>query len=195
MCVLTQLCLILCDPMDCSPPGSSVHWILEWVAFPLPEDLPNPRIEPLSPVAPVLASGFFTVKPSRSHPAPHTHRHHCSKSHLNPSISIRELFNLHAISYLLIFFPVLSLIQYSLLTKFFIWIQLILPFSVLYPEYQLACLCSVSVFIELKFLVNPDLGEPKFHLNVMHRYHILELMSFIIDFLPTCSEVKCLLSY
>ena len=26
MCVLvTQFCLILCDPMDCSPPGSSVH--------------------------------------------------------------------------------------------------------------------------------------------------------------------------
>ena len=33
-----QLCLILCDPMDCSPPGSSVHKILqarvlEWVAI------------------------------------------------------------------------------------------------------------------------------------------------------------------
>ena len=37
--------------MDCSPPGSSVHGIsrgriLEWVAIPLPEDLPNPGIEP-----------------------------------------------------------------------------------------------------------------------------------------------------
>ena len=34
-----QLCLILCDPMDCNPPGSSVHGILqarilEWVAIP-----------------------------------------------------------------------------------------------------------------------------------------------------------------
>ena len=34
----TQLCLTLCDPMDCSPPGSSVHEIfqariLEWVAI------------------------------------------------------------------------------------------------------------------------------------------------------------------
>ena len=29
-CVLvTQLCLILCDPMDCSLPGSSVHGILQ----------------------------------------------------------------------------------------------------------------------------------------------------------------------
>ena len=34
-----QLCLTLCEPMDCSPPGSSVHGIfqariLEWVAIP-----------------------------------------------------------------------------------------------------------------------------------------------------------------
>ena len=34
-----QLCLTLCNPMDCSPPGSSVHGILcarvlEWVALP-----------------------------------------------------------------------------------------------------------------------------------------------------------------
>ena len=21
-----SVCLVLCDPMDCSPPGSSVHW-------------------------------------------------------------------------------------------------------------------------------------------------------------------------
>ena len=37
-CLLTQSCLILCDPMDCSPPGFSVHGILqarilEWVAI------------------------------------------------------------------------------------------------------------------------------------------------------------------
>ena len=34
---VAQSCLTLCDPMDCSPPGSSVHGILqarilEWVA-------------------------------------------------------------------------------------------------------------------------------------------------------------------
>ena len=39
-CVLvSQSCLTLCDPMDCSPPGSPVHRILqartlEWVAIP-----------------------------------------------------------------------------------------------------------------------------------------------------------------
>ena len=36
---VTQSCLTLCDPMDCSPPGSSVHGILqaeilEWVGMP-----------------------------------------------------------------------------------------------------------------------------------------------------------------
>ena len=37
-CVCAQLCPALCDPMDCSPPGSSVHEVLqarvlEWVAI------------------------------------------------------------------------------------------------------------------------------------------------------------------
>ena len=41
--------------MDCSPPGSSVHGIrqariLEWLAFHFPGSLPDPRIEPGSPV-------------------------------------------------------------------------------------------------------------------------------------------------
>ena len=27
--LVTQLCLTLCDPMDCNPPGSSVHGILQ----------------------------------------------------------------------------------------------------------------------------------------------------------------------
>ena len=39
--LVTQSCLTLCDPMDCSPPVSSVHGIfqvriLEWVAIPFP---------------------------------------------------------------------------------------------------------------------------------------------------------------
>ena len=29
MCSVAQLCLTLCGPMDCSPPGSSVHRILQ----------------------------------------------------------------------------------------------------------------------------------------------------------------------
>ena len=29
VCLVAQSCLILCEPMDCSPPGSSVHGILQ----------------------------------------------------------------------------------------------------------------------------------------------------------------------
>ena len=37
--LVTQSCSTLCDPMDCTWPGSSVHWILqagilEWVTIP-----------------------------------------------------------------------------------------------------------------------------------------------------------------
>ena len=61
---VTQSCLTLCDPMDCSPPGSSVQRILqarilEWVAMAPPGNLPNPRIEPASPTSPALAGGVF----------------------------------------------------------------------------------------------------------------------------------------
>ena len=43
-----------CNHRDSSPPGSSVHGIsqtriLEWVAIPPPEDLPDPGIKPKSP--------------------------------------------------------------------------------------------------------------------------------------------------
>ena len=47
-CVRAQLCLTLCDPRDCSLPGSSVHGtsqarMLEWVAFPPPWGSSKPR--------------------------------------------------------------------------------------------------------------------------------------------------------
>ena len=52
--IVAQSCPALCDSMDCSPPGSSVHGvlqarILEWVANLSPGDLPNSGIEPRSP--------------------------------------------------------------------------------------------------------------------------------------------------
>ena len=48
---VAQSCPALCDPMDCSPPGSSVHAILqartlEWLAMPSPRGSPDPGIEP-----------------------------------------------------------------------------------------------------------------------------------------------------
>ena len=45
---VTQSCLTLCNPMDCSPPGSSVHEIfqariLEWVAISFSRGSSQPR--------------------------------------------------------------------------------------------------------------------------------------------------------
>ena len=47
-------CLTLCDPMDCSPPDSSVHGIvqariLECVAIPFQRNLPDQEIKLGSP--------------------------------------------------------------------------------------------------------------------------------------------------
>ena len=46
--VHAQSCLTLCDPTDCSPPGSSVHGILQarilqWVAVPFSRASSQPR--------------------------------------------------------------------------------------------------------------------------------------------------------
>ena len=55
VCVLVaQSCPTLGNPMDCSPPGSSVHGILRqeyWNGLPFtsPGDLPDPGIKPVSP--------------------------------------------------------------------------------------------------------------------------------------------------
>ena len=54
LCLVAQLCLTLCDPRDCSPPGSSVHRDspgkntgMGCSDFP-PRNLPNTGIEPRS---------------------------------------------------------------------------------------------------------------------------------------------------
>ena len=65
-----QLCPTLCNPMDCSPPGSCVHGIfqarlLEQVSMFISGDLPNAGIEPASLGSPELAGGFFTTAPPR----------------------------------------------------------------------------------------------------------------------------------
>ena len=61
----------LCDSMDCSPRGSSVHRILharilEWVAMPSPRDLLDPGW-PTSLTSPALSSGFFASSASNKY--------------------------------------------------------------------------------------------------------------------------------
>ena len=64
-----ELCPTLCDPMDCSPPCSSVHGIpqvriLQWVAMPSSRGSSWPRDQITVSVSPVLAGRFLTIEPS-----------------------------------------------------------------------------------------------------------------------------------
>ena len=67
-----QSVLTLCDPMDHSPPGSSVHGILQERILdgpcPHPGDLPDPGIEPPSLTSPALAGGFFITSATQEAP-------------------------------------------------------------------------------------------------------------------------------
>ena len=71
-----QSYLTLRNPVDCSPPGSSVTGKLQvrilerkkkkkeyWsgLPFPSPGDLPDPGTEPMSLIFPALAGGIFTT--------------------------------------------------------------------------------------------------------------------------------------
>ena len=66
VCKSFQLCLTLRDPMDHSPPGSSVYGILqarilEWISTPSSRGSSDPGIELTSLMSPALAGRFFTL--------------------------------------------------------------------------------------------------------------------------------------
>ena len=66
VCGCAQSCPTLCQPMNYSLPGSSVHEILqarilEWVAISYSGDLPDPGIEPATLTPPVLAGRLFII--------------------------------------------------------------------------------------------------------------------------------------
>ena len=61
LCLIAQLCPTLCNPMDCSPPSSSVHGILqerilEWVAMPSSRGSSQPK-------SPTLQVDSFPAEP------------------------------------------------------------------------------------------------------------------------------------
>ena len=71
---LLQSCLTLCDPMDWSPPGSSVHGILqarilEWIAPPSSRGPSWFRDRTRSLRSPALAGRFFTTSATWEVPA------------------------------------------------------------------------------------------------------------------------------
>ena len=66
-----QLYPTLCSPMDCSPPGPSVHGIfqariLEWVAMPSSRGYSPSRDRTHDSCISSLAGRFFTAEPPRS---------------------------------------------------------------------------------------------------------------------------------
>ena len=68
-CLVAQSCPTLWNPMDCSPPGSSVHGdsqarILEWIAMPSSGGLPNPEIQPRSPPGALPNPGIQSSSPT-----------------------------------------------------------------------------------------------------------------------------------
>ena len=68
--LVIQSCPTLCDPIDCSPPGSSFHGILqarilEWVAIPFSRGSPWPRDQ--TQVS-CMAGRFFTIWAMREAP-------------------------------------------------------------------------------------------------------------------------------
>ena len=62
--LVPQSCSTLCNPMDCNPPGSSVHGIVhgQWVAILFFRGSPQPRDQ--TQVS-HIADGFFTIWATR----------------------------------------------------------------------------------------------------------------------------------
>ena len=126
-------CLTLCDPMDCSPPGSFVHGalqarILEWVA--LPSSRGSSRSRDRTP-SPALAGGFFTTEPPGK---PHL-------DHIIPHLNSCALIFLGAA-------PGSSLFQETLL-----WDQLLVNWLLVQYAGQLICLALMAINSSANFLI------------------------------------------
>ena len=102
LCVsVTKSCPALCDVRYCSPPGSSVHGILQaralgWVVIPPPGDLPNPGLEPTSLGAPALAGGLFTIESPKGSQRKKSTVNQFSFS-ANLIIGLKECFGFHSL--------------------------------------------------------------------------------------------------
>ena len=91
-----QSCLTLCDPMYCSPPGSSVHGILqaimlEWIAMPFSRGSSQPRDWSCVSFVSCIAGRFFTncATPgasSDSFLSPTSTRFSCFPSECHPNV-------------------------------------------------------------------------------------------------------------
>ena len=108
----------LCDPMDCSPPGSSVHGILQgrilgWLAMPSSRSSPPRDRTPLSCLLRLQVSSLPLAPPGKSYMLntyTHTHTHIyindmliyvCTHTHTHIHISDMLIFGAHGLNKLL----------------------------------------------------------------------------------------------
>ena len=83
--LVTQLCLTLCNPMECSPQGSSVHGIsqarmLEWVAISSSRGSSQPRARTRSPT--LKADSLLSEPPGKPSQNQGSHSKHSTASHV-----------------------------------------------------------------------------------------------------------------
>ena len=103
LCLVAQSCLTFCNPMDCSPPGSSVcesfqARILETIlANPSPGHLPDPGIKSMSPVSPPLQADSLTMRHLWS---PHIPALLFSKQTVHSFVSCSKIYPKHIFSFL-----------------------------------------------------------------------------------------------
>ena len=80
-CLVAKSCSTLCDPMDCSPPGSSVHGIsqariLEWIVISFSRGSSQPRDQTLiSCICKWILYHWAAIGLPYTHTHTHTHTH------------------------------------------------------------------------------------------------------------------------
>ena len=94
---VTQSCPTLCDPMDCSPPDSSVHGILqarimEWVAMPSSRGSFQPR--DWTHIS-CIASRFFTVWATREDKLSNHYLNHYLWIHIFLTLCVMQIGSIH----------------------------------------------------------------------------------------------------
>ena len=113
---VTKSYLTLCNPIDYTVHGILQARILEWVAYPLPENLPNPGIEPGSPALWVILYQL-SYQGSLMDPSPFLQKQKLSSSFLSRTRCITfhthlSLFNYNplynSISFITFFLPMLK---------------------------------------------------------------------------------------
>ena len=133
---VAQFCLTLCDPVDCSLPGFSVHGIpqariLGWVTI-SPGDLPDPGIKPGSPA--LEADALTSELPGKPQ--------HLSRSQqIWLILSLNFIFKVFETIFIQCFFSLLG-------TFFFNFLYWLLLFFQIYKYRKLLGLCPqpLSVF-------------------------------------------------